>query len=219
MVNVIRRIYRDPVRYPFPIVQSMWCNYRVISLQADYVIDIWPEENWPTGREAAGICLAWSMARAEGHSGLLLLGLDVAADPDDYDAMVTAVAENIQDLHTGMVKLWPESTGREDWMWSHRGGTLGKPAVLEDGSAPVSYVSLGFLWVPARLLDLAAPEIASWPHGQADVRLSEVALANGVPAHAVQACRPKHLHFQGEHNGRHYQQLADSTGRGNPGPA
>ena len=219
MVNVIRRVYPGRPEYYLPVAQSMWCNYRVISLQADYVIDVWPEDNWPKGREAAGIGLAWSMAQAEGHAGLLLLGLDVAADLDDLGAMTAAVLDRPADLHTGMVKLWPESTGRDHWMWSHRGGTLGKPAVLEDGSAPVSYVSLGFLWVPGRLLDLAMPEIASWPHGQADVRLSEVALANGVPAHAVQACQPKHLHFQGEHNGRHYQQLAERRTISHPNPS
>lgn len=194
----------------------MWCNYRVISLQADYVIDIWPEENWDKGREAAGIGLAWAMAEAEGHAGLLLLGCDVAADLDDYDAMVDAVNEQPQDLHTGMVKLWPESTARNDWIWSHRGGTLGQPAATQDGSAPVSYVSLGFLWVPGRLLGLAAPTIASWRHGEADVRLSELALEHGVPAHAVPACRPKHLHFQGEHDGHHIQQRANQHDRRQP---
>jgi hypothetical protein len=201
MVNVIKMVYPGRVYNRLPVCQSMWCNYRVISIQADYVIDIRPEEIWPTGREAAGIGLAWSMARAEGKPGLLLLGCDVAADPDDLDAMSDSVDQLPEDLHTGMVKLWPESTGRDHWMWSHRGGTLGEPAVLEDGSAPVSYVSLGFLWVPARLLDLAAPVIATWRHGQADVKLSELALASGIPAHAVLDCRPKHLHFQGEHDG------------------
>src|SRR5579859_452457 len=219
MVNVIRQISERRDNYPLQVCQSMWCNYRVISLRADYVIDIWPEENWPTGREADGIGLAWAMAQAEGQAGLLLLGCDVAADPDDYQAMAEAVQLQPQDLHTGMVKLWPESTELPDWIWSHRGGTLGEPAATQDGSAPVSYVSLGFLWVPARLLDLAAPTIATWRHGAADVKLSELALESGVPAHAVQACRPKHLHFQGEHDGRIIQQRAGRTEHDRAGTA
>jgi hypothetical protein len=213
MVNVIKRVYPGRPNNGLTVCQSMWCNYRVISLQADYVIDIRPEENWPTGREAAGIGLAWSMARAEGRPGLLLLGCDVAADLDDLDAMAEAAGQLPEDLHTGMVKLWPESTARKDWMWSHRGGTLGQPAATQDGSAPVSYVSLGFLWVPGRLLDLASPTIASWRHGEADVRLSELALTHGVPAHAVQACRPKHLHFQGEHDGSRIRNRAGQQDR------
>lgn len=193
-----------------PIAQSMWCNYRVISHPADYIIDIWPEDNYPNGKEAAGIAEAWSLARTAGHAGLLLLGCDVAADPDDYQAMAEAVQLAPWSLHTGLVKLWPESTKRDDWIWSHRGGTLGAPAATQDETVPVAYVSLGYLWVPGRLLDLAAPDMGTWQWGSVDVKLSELALASGIAAHVVPGCRPKHLHYQGEHDGSAI--LARSTG-------
>lgn len=184
-----------------PITQSEWCGYRVISLAADYVIHIAPEPGYEHGREMAGVARVWEHADRQGAIGLLLLGCDVAADPDDLEAMNAAVLEHPADLHTGMVKLWPESTSRDDWMWSHRGGTLGSPAATQDETAPVAYVSLGFLWTPARLLDLAAPVMSGWQWGNADVRLSELALEHGIAAHSVPHCRPKHLHFQREHDG------------------
>lgn len=198
-----------PARWPrittmkLLIAQSQWCGYRVISLPVTFILDIWPTPEFPKGDEANQIANAWLRARDLGATGMLLLGCDVAADPDDLAAMTAAAARAPEDIHTGLVKLWPQSTSRETWMWSHRGGTLGEPTVLDDETAPVSYVSLGFLWCPARLLDLSAPVMGAWQHGQADVRLSEVALRAGIPMHAVPDCRPKHLHFQREHDGDH----------------
>lgn len=152
--------------------------------------------------------LAWEHARGQGAAGLLLLGCDVAADPDDLAAMTAQVERAPMDIHTGLVKLWPQSTARKDWMWSHRGGTLGAPVVLDDPYAPIAYVSLGFLWAPRRLLDAAAPVMGGWQHGEGDVKLSEVALDHGIPAWAVQGCQPKHLHFQGEHDGTYLYRRA-----------
>lgn len=190
------------------ITQSQWCGYRVNSLPVDFILDIWPTPQFPKGDEANQIANTWVSIRHHRGRGLLLLGCDVVADPDDLMEMNAAVERAPADIHTGLVKLWPASTGRDRWMWSHRGGTLGSPTVLDDETAPVSYVSLGFLWCPARLLDLSAPVMGAWQHGEADVRLSEVALGAGIPMHAVPGCRPKHLHFQKEHDGDHIRQQA-----------
>lgn len=190
------------------IAQSQWCGHRVISLRADIVMDIWPTPEFPKGDEANQICESWQYAANWAATGLLLLGCDVAADPDDLAAMTEAVEANPGVMHTGMVKLWPASTSRDAWMWSHRGGTLGNPVVLTDAYAPIAYVSLGFLWVPGRLLDLAAPVMGQWQHGQADVNLSELALRNGIPARLVRHCQPKHLHFQREHDGDYIRRKA-----------
>lgn len=105
-------------------------------------------------------------------------------------------------MHTGLVKLWPESTGRPDWIWSHRGGTLGSPVASQDESAPVSYVSTGFLFTPARLLDLAVSVMPFWQWAEVDVGLSEIALRAGIPAAVVPGCQPKHLHFRSDQGDR-----------------
>lgn len=144
----------------------------------------------------------WRRVRHTGVTGILWLDPDIAADPDDLAAMNAAVLEHPADLLTGAVKLWPESTGRPDWIWSHRGGTLGFPVATQEETAPVAYVAQGFLYTPARLLDLVFPahEGAQW--AEVDVLLSEYALSNGIPARLVAGCRPKHLHFTREHDGR-----------------
>lgn len=120
---------------------------------------------------------------------------DVAADPDDLAAMTEAIEADPGSVQTALVKLWPASTGRDSWIWSHRGGSLGSPQVLADEAAPVAYFATGLTWLPGRLLDLAAPQLPSWPFHAFDVGLSEVALAHGIHVYAVHSCRPKHLHF------------------------
>lgn len=127
--------------------------------------------------------------------GMLWLDPDVVADPDDLATMTEAVEAIPADLHTGMVKLWPASTSRDAWIWSHRAGRLGTPAATQDETCAPVYVSTCFLWIPARLLDSITPQLPSWGWHGFDVQLSEAALHLGIEAHTVPACRPKHLHF------------------------
>jgi hypothetical protein len=141
----------------------------------------------------------WGQLRAAGLAGLLWVDPDVASDLDDLTAMASAVTRRPADVHTGLVKLWPRSTGLQDWIWSHRGGTLGSPAATQDENVTVSYFAMGFVWTPARLLDAAFPRFRDWKYPEIDVGLSELALAHQVPMHAVPGCRPKHLHFTSEH--------------------
>lgn len=139
--------------------------------------------------------------RVNSIPGVLWLDPDVAADPDDLEAMRLAVTMAPADMHTGLVKLWPESTGRDDWIWSHRGGTLGYPAATQKDTRTVAYVATGFLWTPARLLDLVFPRLEAAQWQEVDVALSETALEHGIEARTVPGCRPKHLHFTKEHDG------------------
>lgn len=179
----------------FPIVQISWCHFRVVSIRTDHVLNCQPGTDYPHGRKALMMSMLWSELGTWGAPGVLWLDPDIAADPDDLAAMTEAVREHPADMHTAAVKLWPESTGRDTWMWSHRGGSLGAPAATQQEDTPVSYVSTGFLYTPARLLDLAFPAGSGWQWDQVDVGLSEIALQAGIPAHLVKGCRPKHLHF------------------------
>lgn len=176
-------------------VQNEWQGNRIPSIPCDYVIQSHPAPGYPHGLLGAGLVHAWTMTHVYPLAGILWLDPDVVADPDDVSAMAAAVEQLPGDLHTGMVKLWPASTGRDTWIWSHRTGSLGAPAATQDDQAPVAYVSTCFLWMPARLLDLICPRAQGWPWDGFDVQLSEAALRAGIEAHAVPACRPKHLHF------------------------
>lgn len=142
----------------------------------------------------------WCGLAAAQLPGILWVDPDVAADPDDLEAMGQAVAAYPGWVHTGMVKLWPISTGHQDWIWSHRGGTLGCPTVTQDETVPVSYIAMGFLWTPSVLLDAAFPRYRTWEYPEIDVGLSELAQALAIPMAQVLACRPKHLHFQAENH-------------------
>lgn len=114
--------------------------------------------------------------------------------------MQRAVTYRPERVHTGLVKLWPASTGRDDWMWSHRGGHIGQPVATQHEPNPIIYFSLGFLWVPRRLLSLAFPRHEDWRWGEMDVQLSELAYHNQIPVSSVAGCTPKHLHFTEAHN-------------------
>ena len=179
---------------PF-ICQYEWSGYRVAALIPDLVIPLAPEPGWPLGRKGKATADAWSLYGSDIRTGLLVIDNDVAADPADLAAMAVAIAQLPADVHTGMVKLWPASTGRPDWIWSHRAGQLGSPEPTQDESAAVTYFATGMTWLPARLLDLAADQLPSWPFHAFDVGLSEVALRYDISAHTVRSCRPKHLHF------------------------
>lgn len=175
--------------------QIEWQGHRIKSIPIDYVLHIRPAIGYDHGRKALHMAQLWARVRPLGCQGVLWLDPDVAADPDDLGAMLTAVRARPGDMHTGLVKLWPASTGRPEWMWSHRPGKLGFPVATQDEAAQVAYVATGFLWTPARLLDVALPVMAGWQWIEVDVGLSELALRHGIPAHTVPGCRPKHLHF------------------------
>ncbi len=183
-----------------PIVQSQWNGFRIDSLHPDIVLDVRPTEAYPRGREAWHLSRTWLDIRGWNVPGVLLLGCDVAADPDDYQAMKSAVFRRPEVVHTGLVKLWPASTGRPEWMWSHRGGTINDPEAGQLDIIHPVYFSLGFVYIPRQLLDLAFPTNDNWKWGEMDVGLSEIAYFHSIPINVVYGAMPKHLHFRDAHN-------------------
>lgn len=150
---------------------------------------------YPDNHRAILMSELWEHVRAAGAAGICWLTCDVALDPGDLEAIRDAATALPGIVHTGFVKLWPASTARDDWMWSHRTGTLGYPVATQDETAPVAYFSIDAVWTPAALLDLAFPAGKAWAWNEIDLRLSEIALTTGIPARVVPGCRPKHLHF------------------------
>lgn len=181
--------------------QIEWDGFRVIGIPVDHVLHVTPEPNYPAGRKALHMSELWERVRTYPTPGILWIDPDIAADPDDLAAMAEAVEASPEDMHTGLVKLWPASTGWDHWIWSHRGGTLGQPAATQEVHPMVAYIATGFLWTPSRLLDLVFPRIKHGLFHEVDVALSEAALQAGIPARTVLGCQPKHLHFSREHHG------------------
>lgn len=176
-------------------MQTEWSGSRIQGLIPDHILHVTQLPGWPNGRRGLLMAQLWDQLAASKPAGILWVDPDIAADPDDLAAMREAVEASPGAMHTGCWKLWPASTSRPDWIWSHRTGTLGQPVATQDESAPVAYISNGFLWTPAALIDLARPQLPQWRWADIDVGLSELSWLHGIDRTAVHDCRPKHLHF------------------------
>ena len=179
----------------YTIAQIEWCGFRVNGIEPDHVIRTRPDHLYPHGRKGQGMQDWYAQVRDRGHHGIVWLDADVAADPDDLAAIDDAIIKRPDYMHTAALKLWPASTGRDDWMWSHRTGDHGSPEATQDISAPVRYVATGMLYTPMKLLSLCYGPLARLQWAEVDVFLSEMALRHDIPARIVLGCRPKHLHF------------------------
>lgn len=178
-----------------PIAQIEWSGKRVQGIAPDHIIRAIPEPDWPTGRAAAGRAEVWRQLAQQGAAGVLWLDNDVAADPDDLDALAQLVDLHPGDVVTATVKLWPASTGRPAWMYGHRWAEA--PSDLEAQRWYVSprFWTTSMVWTPARLLDLALPEMPQRPWHGFDLWLNRLASSHDIPAWAARDCCPKHLHF------------------------
>jgi hypothetical protein len=190
-----------------PIIQFQRQGFSIESLTPDLEFDVWPEIGYPHGRPALILSNSWKHLRRTGVKGVLLLGHDVVADPDDHQAMVTSAGLQPASVHTGLMKLWPPSTGCAEWEWSHRGGSLGKPESSQLDIIHPAYFSLGFTFLPRQLMDLAFPANDNWGSDGMAVGLSEIALQANIRTIVVYDAMPKHVHFTMLHvtqSGGHY---------------
>lgn len=178
-----------------PLAQFQWQDERISSVTPDCILRIIPEPGYERGRKARLIGNLWSGLQERPPPGLMLMDPDVVADPDDIAAMHAAACLDPTSVHTAAVKLWPASTGLRDWIWSHRGGTVGFPVATQDEDTPIAYWTTCLVYLPARLLDAAAAVIDQWQWLELDVKLPELGLQLGIPNRLVPAARPKHLHY------------------------
>lgn len=92
-------------------------------------------------------------------------------------------------------KLWPASTGRNDWVWGHGPWQEPIPVMTQELHRHPGWFAMGLTWTPARLLDAAAPDMPAWEYGQTDMGLSRIARQLAIPVMVVAPARPKHMHF------------------------
>lgn len=182
------------------IIQSQWNGFKVDSLPPDITLNVTPEPGYPQGRYAFLLSQVWKRIRKNNIPGVLLMGHNIAADPDDYEAIAAAASLHPERVLTGMVKLWPISTGRAEWVWSHRGGTYGRPEAGQLDILRPAYVSTDFLYVPRQLMDLAFPMHADWTHMEIGMYLSGLAIQHRIATRVVYTAAPKNLYFSESHN-------------------
>lgn len=120
---------------------------------------------------------------------------DIVADPEDLAYMRAEIDKYPEFVVHAQHKLWPASTGREEWVWSHGPWKDGRPEMSQVFRLAPGWCSLGFTYIPRQILDLASAQMPFWKFGQIDMGLSRMARENNIPIWLCDGIEVKHLHF------------------------
>lgn len=162
-----------------------------------------PEPGAPLGRKGRVLDAAWRQLRERETAGLLLLDGDVAIDPLDFAAMQAAIGNDPGGVHVAPVRLWPQSTQREDWSWAHWDEGHG---LTQQWSDTPGRWSFNFTYVPRAVMNAASSrgieagprrrlKLAAWEFPTVDMNMNKVAKDCGIKAKIVEDCHPKHMHY------------------------
>ena len=156
-------------------------------------VDVMPEPEFPFGRKGLSLSQAWRQLSKPDFCGMLLLDGDVAIDPHDYEAMLTAIGEAPEKVHTAPVKLWPISTHVETWVWGHgRNATY----TQQDYSDRLNIFTFCFTYLPRILVeDCIEQGLEYWQFPNVDSTVCERARELDLPVHLVANSHPKHLNY------------------------
>lgn len=156
-----------------------------------YTMHVSPEPDYPFGRKGLVISSAWRQLAGRQAAGLLILDGDVIIDPADHVAMLQAIHEEPGAVHVAPVRIWPVSTKRDVWSWAH--WSTGPSQLLD--LRPV-WFSFCFTYLPRQLLTAAnRAGLRKWTYPGVDMRMSECARENNIPARTVTGCWPKHVNY------------------------
>jgi hypothetical protein len=154
-----------------------------------------PSPGHPVGQKGLDLASAWRQLSAN-SAGAILLDGDVAVDPVMAAQMMTAVGNEPGSVHTAAVRLWPVSTGWDDWAWGHCGADERRSQLLEDVAEPC-WFSFSFTYIPRRVMDAADRRdgLRTWHYPNVDRSMSLEAQRLNVPVRVVPDCYPVHLHY------------------------
>lgn len=138
---------------------------------------------------------AWEHWAAQGAPGVIWIDPDIVADPDDLAAMTARISYWPGAVWCSLHKLWPASTGRDDWVWAHGRWAEPVPEMTQQAMVMPGWFALGMTYTPAILLDKVAADLPCWVFGTIDMGLSAAARATGIPIRVAHECQPKHLHY------------------------
>jgi hypothetical protein len=155
-------------------------------------LHVGPEPQYPTGRKGLVLASAWAnLGRKQQASGMLILDGDVAIDPEMTAVMLNVIFEAPDVVHTAPVKIWPASTGRQSWVWSH----WEKEASQESDPRP-RYFSFCFTYLPAALIEACVKAgLEGWQYPNVDASVSDHARRGKFEARAVPGIEPVHLNW------------------------
>lgn len=154
-------------------------------------LHIQPSARYPVGQKGMALAHYWNtMQLHRTYHGILILDGDVAIDPGDLSAMLTAIEEAPLSVLTTPMRVWYD--GRE--YWSHRG----RDGELHNGpiQGPIHYFSFGFTYIPRELMTKAVNEgLALQVYPYVDEWLSKYAVKWNFAIELITGCYPKHMHF------------------------
>jgi hypothetical protein len=178
-----------PARARFLCLRLNWDNTALpVKLKRFRDVHIRPEAGYPFGRKGSQLAGAWRQLADAGTDGALILDGDVGVDMADVAAMNQAIASDPHRVWVAPARLWPTTSGQEDWVWAHRRGPFSQEICPDP-----EYFSFCFTYLPRALM--AARGLDSWTFPHVDTRISEEAQRLRVPVSVVADCWPKHLHF------------------------
>lgn len=156
-------------------------------------IHVGPEPGWPCGRKGLALAGAWKqLAPHDGADGMLILDADVAVDPQMVVTMMAAIGSDPESVWTAPVRIWPVSTMRDGWVWSHW-----DQAASQEIDEEARWFSFCFTYLPARLIEhcLKDRRMLTWTYPRVDAAVSKAAQQLGIKGRVVQDCFPVHLHW------------------------
>jgi hypothetical protein len=151
-----------------------------------------PEPGFPFGRKGRQLAAAWEHLSGPEFDGMLIMDGDVLIDPADHSAMMAAIDAQPALVHTAPVRIWPASTKRPGWVWSH----WAEGASQDIDRHGVKWFSFCYTYLPAALITRSLRAgLASWQYPGVDSQVSRTAAAAGIGVDVVRGCWPKHLHW------------------------
>lgn len=151
-----------------------------------------PEAEHPFGRRGLAMAEAWSaLQMSKQEAGMVLLDGDVAVDPHDVQAMLTAIHFEPAAVHVAPVKIWPKSTTWDAWAWGHY-----RDRPSQERCVDPRRFGFSFTYLPRCLLAACVRAgLRRWAFPTCDTRVSATAARIGVAVRVVESATPTHMHY------------------------
>jgi hypothetical protein len=159
-----------------------------------------PEPGYPFGRKGLQLATAWKHLAAPHTAGMLVADGDVAFDHQDLNDMYQAINLDASCVWTAPIKLWPVSTKRTRWVWSHLLEWPDEQAQVDNrgDTDPDFTFSFCFTYMPRRLIDavIGRGQLRTVQYPHVDQTCMEWARKLSVPVRIVRGhCSPKHMNY------------------------
>jgi hypothetical protein len=157
-----------------------------------YLLHINPSADHPFGEKGKVLANGWRQLGNENMAGMLILDGDVAIEPGDLTNMLAAIHEHDKMVVVAPVRIWPKSTKRNSWVWSHWSDHGSQVMETEN----VRWFTFNFTYLPRKVIEQALSDgLVDWTYPSVDTRMSKAAMRAEVPVYVAENVLPKHLHF------------------------